>query len=398
MSFPDWVKEQTNGAIYVDPAEDDGNGEMTLMGTIAPSDNGNILCGFLQSPDRKKVSYVINLGKGNLKTDAPKDLDFEEGLAKLHFSWQDPAGVSELGYSTKGFKEGDGIGNEGKPLIGAIQFTPTDLKPYKDQYLNSITFYINRKCEDADRVDTKINLAVFEGGKRIVNQPVEHINENAWNTVALDAPLLISGDISLQVGLELVQHDVDEWPLGVCLFTGDTGKSDLFTEDEGKNWKTLEANGFNRRWNIFANISADKEAKKATDVEGYKLYFNGELVQEQLIKTQSISVSMPEESGSFAVTALYISGIESERSNDAIYTFGVGIDNLESDAWGTVENKMLYLNRPFENVAIYNVAGLILGNYSSGETEIDLSDMTEGIYILVLDGGETGKEVYRFAL
>lgn len=58
MSFPDWVKEQTNGAIYVDPAEDDGHGEMTLMGTIAPSDNGNILCGFLQSPDRKKVSKL----------------------------------------------------------------------------------------------------------------------------------------------------------------------------------------------------------------------------------------------------------------------------------------------------------------------------------------------------
>lgn len=397
-TFYEWIKEKTNGIIDIDPENDSCENDTTLTGTVIPSDNENILLGFYITADRKRYSYIINLGKDNIKTDAPKDLSLVQSYSTLNLSWKDPAGVRELGYSTKEIKDGEGIGDEGKPFIGAIQFTPKDLSECVGEYLNSLTFYSNRKYNGEDRVETKLSLVVFENNKMVVNQPIEHFTENAWNTVALDEPLIIKENTSLQVGIKVVQHDINEHPLGVCLRSEDSGKSDLFTEDDGKTWDMLVSHGFNRRWHIFANIAADKTAEKDLDVEGYKLYFNGELYVDDMIKTQNVSIDIPEdEYGSFVVTAMYKNGIESENSNDAYWELsGIGTIESETGSWGRVDNGILYLNKPFKTVAIYSVSGTLVSS-CSGRTEVNLSNVPEGVYVVVLTG-ENGKEVYKIKI
>ena len=397
-TFHEWIKEQTNGIIDIEPEYDSCEKDTTLMGSIRSSDNGNILLGFYINADRKRYSYIINLGKDNVKTDAPKDLTLEHGYSTLNLYWKDPAGVRELGYSTKEIKDGEGIGDEGKPFIGAIQFTPKDLSECVGEYLNSLTFYSNRKYNGEDRVETKLSLVVFENNKMVVNQPIEHFTENAWNTVALDEPLIIKENTSLQVGIKVVQHDINEHPLGVCLYSEDSGKSDLFTEDDGKTWDRLFTNGFMRRWHIFANIAADKTAEKDLGIEGYKLYFNGELYVDDMIKTQNVSIDIPEdEYGSFVVTAMYKNGIESENSNDAYWELsGIGTVESETGSWGRVDNGILYLNKPFKTVAIYSVSGTLVSS-CSGRTEVNLSNVPEGVYVVVLTG-ENGKEVYKIKI
>lgn len=397
-TFYEWIKEQTNGVIDVNPDTDTWTNDTTLTGTVIPSDDGNILLGFVIDEVRQRYCYIIDLGKDNIKTDAPEDLTLAQSYSTLKLSWKDPAGVRELGYSSKEIKDGLGIGDEGKPFIGAIQFTPKDLAGCVGEYLNSLTFYSNRKYDGDDRVDTKLSLVVFENNKMIINQPIEHFTENAWNTVALDEPLIIKENTSLQVGIKVVQHDVNEHPLGVCMRSENSGKSDLFTEDDGKTWGTLDAHGFINRWHIFANIAADKTAEKDLDVEGYKLYFNGELYMDDIIKTQNVSIDIPEdEYGSFVVTAMYKNGIESENSNDAIWELS-GISSIESEteSWGRVDNGILYLEKPFKTVAIYSVSGTLVSS-CSGRTEINLTNIPEGVYVVVLTG-DTGKEVYKIKI
>lgn len=85
-----------------------------------------------------------------------------QSYSTLKLSWKDPAGVRELGYSIKEIKDGEGIGDEGKPFIGAIQFTPKDLSECVGEYLNSLTFYSNRKYNGEDRVETKLSLVVLK--------------------------------------------------------------------------------------------------------------------------------------------------------------------------------------------------------------------------------------------
>ena len=153
-----------------------------------------------------------------------------------------------------------------------------------------------------------------------------------------------------------------------------------------------------RRWHIFANIAADKTAEKDLGIEGYKLYFNGELYVDDMIKTQNVSIDIPEdEYGSFVVTAMYKNGIESENSNDAYWELsGIGTVESETGSWGRVDNGILYLNKPFKTVAIYSVSGTLVSS-CSGRTEVNLSNVPEGVYVVVLTG-ENGKEVYKIKI
>lgn len=397
QNFAEWVKEETDGVIDI---EDDYRFTFTyfedrvpveavdslVTGTVIPSDKGNILMSFMQRPsDNVKTTYFINLGKKEItEHNAPVNLSMEPTYSNLHFTWQDPIGTSELGYCTKEHEEGEGLGNEGQPIIAAIQFTKSDLEKYTGQYINSLTFFVNQRYFEADRVETKMNLVVFENGNnKIVDQEIATLENNAWNTVALETPLLITGENSIQIGVEVKQHNVNEWPLGSELSLVNDGKANLYSIDGGNTWTTLTHHSKDM-WCMYANVSENEGAGKAEDIAGYRFYCNGQLYQQELIKAQRISIPMPSTSDVFTVAAVYVDGVESEMSNEVSWSTS-DIFELEEAPEVYVENRTLYVNSDYNSIKVYNISGMLEGEYYFGETSIDLSDLNSGVYVIVVE-------------
>lgn len=408
--FAAWIKEQTNGVIDIEDEytfsftyyEDRIPIEVTdslVVGTVFPSDDENLFMGFLQTPDTgKKISYFINLGKKNpdYEYTAPQGLSMNESMHRLNFIWQDPAGMYELGYCPKEHKEGAGIGNEGKPIIAAIQFSPNDQQAYIGYYLNSVTFFANQKYFEPDRKPTQMKLAIFIGGKeRIVDQEITSLKENAWNTVRLEKPLQITGEKSLQVGLEVVQHDEAEWPLATYNKSQESGKSDLFSVDGGQSWQTLKAAGKNNAWNLYADIAANPETAKTANILGYKLYCNGEPLNEDLILQQNTYTDKLLNTTYFAVSAVYEGGIESELSNE-LYWKGVGIEEINT---GDVSyyDQTLWIEGEYDTLLIYSITGILIETYNQVASQINLSHLSDGVYIAVLqkDGQQTAYRIVK---
>lgn len=229
-----------------------------------------------------------------------------------------------------------------------------------------------------------MNLVVFENGNnKIVDQEIATLENNAWNTVALETPLLITGENSIQIGVEVKQHDVNEWPLGSELSLVNDGKANLYSIDGGNTWTTLTHHSKDM-WCMYANVSENEGAGKAEDIAGYRFYCNGQLYQQELIKAQRISIPMPSTSDVFTVAAVYVDGVESEMSNEVSWSTS-DIFELEEAPEVYVENRTLYVNSDYNSIKVYNISGMLEGEYYFGETSIDLSDLNSGVYVIVVE-------------
>ncbi len=142
----------------------------------------------------------------------------------------------------------------GTPMDAAIRFSTEDLTAYAGMSLFSIKFIPIRS-------NVTHSIRVWTGGEQgasgdlIVDQLVSNFTVNEWNTIDLDTPVLISGDVELWFGVHYslsdptpASHDnspVHNWK-GNLMFTGNSWNV-LFIDDPY----------YDGNWNIRGLLNVD---------------------------------------------------------------------------------------------------------------------------------------------
>jgi hypothetical protein len=336
----------------------------------------------------------------------------------VHVNWADPGEVAKLSYleNTNCY---DPIGNDGVPFIAGVKFDAKDVAGYDGYKLVSIDAY----PAHSEGEPATYKLAVFKGSERIVDQAIPTYTVNEWNTFTLATPITISSnwDAPLYFGIEVVTHNAADLPVGVCKRPGYWdeeafewiyllgGRCDLFSEDGGMTWKSLEVEGIYNAIGVTVNLEGKDGAKPKERLLGYKVLREGEnLLGQDWIGNDYLThlhnytdlFPLDDENACYQVVAFYDT---QQESDEAEYCMGSdAIKNIKMSGSGV----SLYPN-PFTNeinisnpdavksVQITSMTGQKVKEVSFDCKTISTGELSSGIYFVIIESITGDKTVHK---
>jgi hypothetical protein len=298
-------------------------------------------------------------------------------------AWKTPLGNYELTYF-KGVSN-TATGNDGVRFIAANVFDAAQVKPFLGRYLTSVTAYISQYNPDFQHT---MRLSIFYGNDRI-NQSINSYVPNAWNTFVLTTPLLINDAKELKFGIDVIDHEPSEWPIG----NDDSGDIDVngnwYSEDNGTTWQKLFAAGVNNNWAIIGditdtNVSGGTGLIKDENLLGYIVYRNNQNVSHLLKKSKYSEAGVNPELEGYSVSAYYNNGYESKQSASTL----TGINFAEADktkvnVFPNPSSEYIRINGNFIKAVLLDVHGKIL--LETTENSISIASIPNGIYLLKIE-------------
>lgn len=350
-----------------------------------------------------QFTYTIDIFKVSTtpEKEAPTGLAGTGDKKQVNLIWKNSGGSYQLSYQTgRGDKV---IGDENKPFIAVNAFDAKDLEKYKGKYLTSIRAFVNHETNYEDSKDTHVSVVVFEDGKLIREQEMESIEYNEANTVILKEPVLIDATKELKIGMKIFDYDERQMPV-TYQNTLDyiAGKSDLYSQDNGKTWKKLsdffgaiegkETDGYGC-WEITGQLTDEPTvgADVATDQDlyAYNVYRNGDQLNKNLIYCESshFTDSEPLDNATYEVIAYYLDGSVSEVSLPFAWESGSNITAEQADyrvvIYPNPATDYLTLNGEFERATLYSLKGETVK--MTQHARIDLTGLAEGMYLLKVE-------------
>ena len=301
------------------------------------------------------------------------------------------------------------IGNEGKPITAAIEFTPDQLAIYKGKYLTSVTTFINHDFSAGDNI-SKANLVIYEDDNLVREQEI-NVEPNVDLVVKLDEPLAIDASKNLRIGIKLTQHDANQIPLAYQnTIDFVPGKSDLYSEDDGATWQKLsdyfatvegqETDGY-ACWEITANITDEPQASDKTfsiNRNAFEVYRNGSKITPSFVYLLEPGY-VDEEStlgDTYEVRAFYLDGTVSELSAPVKNDGTTGISDIEAAGRAegyTIEDGKLTVDGDNARVEIYNASGSKV--YDGAGRGVSLDGFGHGLFILKVYGEDGTSETRK---
>ena len=186
---------------------------------------------FLWNIDLFKVS-------SNPEKEAPTGLAGTGDDKQVTLIWKNTDKAYQLSYQNG--ESSKVIGDENNPFIAANAFDSKELKIYEGKYLTSIRVFVNHDMNYEDSEDTHASVVVFEDGVLIREQEIKSIIYNEDNKVILDEPVQIDATKELKIGMKIFDYDERQMPIAYQnTYDFIAGKSDLYSQDNGKTWKKL---------------------------------------------------------------------------------------------------------------------------------------------------------------
>ncbi|MDL2257402.1 Ig-like domain-containing protein, partial [Bacteroidales bacterium OttesenSCG-928-I14] len=318
----------------------------------------------------------------------PGDLIYaiSEDENSLHLAWQDPSKLFGLTHAKSSAVTA--FGNEGANMIAVHAFNKEDLSIYNGLSIQSISVTIGNKRVASSTAEFK--TAVFINGERVDSSLVSSYEPGTMNTFILDKPILITSDINdLKIGIEVVRHHANEWPLAADNYYNVVkGKGDLYSEDGGSTWKKLSDINLGYEyltqcnWSIIANLSKTTNNNARTKyIVGYNVYKDGVKINTDM-KYQSHFTTAFEE-GIYTLRAF---SLETEELSSESKGVNVSLNSIE-----TIDNgndiklfpnpASLYVNIEGEYIKafIYDINGRLIIQ-AENESMIPVSHLPAGIY------------------
>jgi hypothetical protein len=226
----------------------------------------------------------------------------EEG--SVHIQWVDPQGNVSLRYLL--FDNATGrLANDKYPMIAANMYPAEDLKAYDGYYLSSISFWRTTTPEQVSISLPQYQWFVSQGGVRLLDEEVVD-PQLGWNTIQLADPIRIDANQPLYYGVEIVECDPLDAPIGSATyyvplsdkpdFYQDTdiadGRGNIYSEDDGKTWQKIsDIQGFPYDlYCIRATLSKEPVATPTKRILGYKIFRNDEDVLDSIWGNNSTAV------------------------------------------------------------------------------------------------------------
>jgi hypothetical protein len=312
--------------------------------------------------------------------------------------WQDPSGSYALTYAQSP-KRSTTIGNEGVPFIAVNKFDSLELRTYKDLYLTSVSAYINAKGRNATK-DTKLKLAVFENNTRVVTQDIDGYEGDAWNTFALNTPLLITASANLAFGIEVEEHDSLSYPLATDITQGIAGKSDAFSEDGGATWQTLADWDFPYSWSIIGNVRASAAASERTPgILGYEIYRDGTKINSVLTFGQAFTDTTltAAQAANYAVKAYYlvggVSGLSAASAITDVETAILPVSGGNISIYPNPANEFIRVDGEFSSLVLFDLTGRKV--LEARKSPVKVESLGAGTYVLEVIAGNGAKTVSK---
>jgi uncharacterized membrane protein len=227
----------------------------------------------------------------------------------VHLNWSDPYGNVTLRYMSDDNAFGF-LRNDKLPYIAANRYPAEDLAAYNGYKLTSISFWrtTNPEPEQAITVQPRFKWFVSQGGERLFSADVVD-PQLRWNTIQLDEPITVDVSKPLYYGVEVVECDPQDWPIGSGTYyvlgatendpyvnlTKFDGRGNIYSEDNGATWRKVSQDGADYLYDLFcirATLSKEPSDYVPRRILGYKIYRNNQsLVAEEWASDISVNLN-----------------------------------------------------------------------------------------------------------
>ena len=245
---------------------------------------------------------------------------------------------------------------------------------------------------------------VLKDGKEIVNQFVEEVVPNRWNTVVLDEPFVLDDKSTYDIILDCFDVEAKQPALAYDNNPAYSGVSDLVSYDEGETFQTLAASygtlSSPGNW-LMGMVVSDSEGQPMA-VDGYQVRVNAANVTAEPISETSFTYEMgasvdPSSTCRVNVDVIYTVGGKVEGTgvfftiNDVANGIGENVINdikitQDGDNYVRVEGDGIL------GIDVYSLGGSLVD--STNGNVVNVSAVQSGLYILKVkttDGTKTYK-------
>jgi len=339
---------------------------------------------------------VLNIND-ELKAPAPTGLtavvDEENGGVDLQ--WHNTIGAYELSYVINSNILTDYCtGSEGTPMISAVEFDPSLTDSYAGNYISSVSCFLYDNPNIPTNTPTKAEAIVYANGVEVARTAYTGTFDTPYaSTIALEKPVLIEAGKTYKVGIRIFDYDAAQTPV-YYQSTEDyiAGKTDLYSEDEGKTWERLsdfytgeQAQLGQCIWPIRANItaSADKVTNVKLDQEilAYNLFCNDEQLNDTPI--YATYPHFTDKDGvlgaKYAVQAFYRDGRISPLCEATTAVSSVA-DIAADDVNLTVEPGLISVNGAFDSIEVFAIDGTRVAR--TNNAVLSTANLADGIYVV----------------
>ncbi len=351
-----------------------------------------------------------------LTGEAPQGVTATTGDNKVSLTWQNSMQAYEASYLCNSNVLADyNIGNEGNPLMVAIDLPAEKLSQHIGRYITSVTSFVYDDPSLYSAQSTQAEAIIYADGVEVARQAfATDASSNAYPcTVVLDKPILIEDAVDYRVAVRIHDYDAQQSPLYYQSSSDDyiTGVTDLYSEDEGKTWQTIY--NFNKDntdgsrayciWPIRANIT-DQATAPATALDpallAYNVYRNGQWLNTTAVYAPYLQYvdhdPLTTGTAEYAVQAFYTDGRVSPLSTPCSVT---AIKSTFADKALAVnvdsKGRTLQIEGAFDQAALYATDGKKVATFTA--PTLSTTSIKAGVYILqVLKGAQ--KATYKVVI
>ncbi|NTW24535.1 MAG: T9SS type A sorting domain-containing protein [Lentimicrobium sp.] len=283
----------------------------------------------------------------------------------------------------------------GGTFWAAVRFTPAQLIAFSGMYLSQI-----RLIACAPSATYQLFIAKGANASTVLcNQPLPDLQTDQWDTITLNAPILLDIYQDLWVGYKIINQPANDYAGGVDNGPAIAGYGDLISVNGTDFVSVFSLNPqLNYNWNIEALLSNYPDAKcplfllssGIPQLQGFNLYRNNIKVNETPITdTSYLDEGLPGNTYEYWVKALYNAG-ESGQSNVVTVSIPVSAFNISDVADLKLypvpadEFLMLECYPEYSEVRILSIPGqAVYRNKSSGsKLRIPVENLLPGVYFL----------------
>ena len=297
------------------------------------------------------------------------------------------------------------VGNEGKPMIGAIELTDDQLKPFEGEYITAVSTFLYDDAEIEQDAPTTAEAIVYADGEEVARAQFDSEFNTVDQAIAyLDTPVAIEKGKTYRVGVRISGYAAEQAPMYYqAAPTSVPGLTDLYSEDEGKTWhngSAIAVSDVNPMgcfvWPIRAYISSEEvSAEDPAKVLFYDIFRDGVKINEGNIYEPRtwFEVDGPV-GGKYTLQAHYAEGVISPMS-EVLDLNGVGaVDQVRFTLGVTTGRGTVSISGDCEGAVLYDMSGRVAATVSGNE----ISGLSAGVYMLqarTASGYETFKVVVK---
>lgn len=336
--------------------------------------------------------------------DTPTGLRYSANEEAARITWHNAFGMHDLSYldNSSILWDYNVEQEDGLPLIGAIELAPELTKPFEGEYITAVSTFLYDDPNIEQPAPTTAHAIVYVDG-----QEVTRVRFNSdFNTVdeaiaVLPEPIKIEPGKNYRIGVRISEYTKGQAPMYYqASSTTVPGRSDLFSEDDGKTWDwasdfVIDDNTNPKGlcvWPIRAHISA--EPVKDAEHNGafyYDVFLDGKKINTGNMYEPHSWVTVPYPyMGTYTVQAHYKGGYVSPMSEPLAVDFVNAVKQVEFTLNVVGGKGCLTIEGDFNRALLFDMDGRMVANTSAA----NISGLKSGIYILSAET-DNGNEIYK---